>query len=185
MEKMAKENRKGKGGSGPFNPEIALIAILAILAFAASYYYFSSQLREHDVRGLKVLSKGDPLTEMKSILAGGRVVIKSFAYPGPDERNSYIALMTGEIAGAFSASGRNSSVFALVPEATNESERQIGCSEETNFCSGERVEIRIDACNCIKIEGGKIYILYEQEKLKQTPLRTQIRGIIGGVLKSS
>ncbi|MEK6954969.1 MAG: hypothetical protein AABX01_08200 [Candidatus Micrarchaeota archaeon] len=172
----------GKEG-GLLSSENIIIALLAMLIFITSFYFFSTQLREHDVRGLKVLSRGDPLTEMTSILSGSKTTIKAFAYPGEDARNSYVALLTAEIAGAFSASGRNVSTYAYVPEEVNSTQRYIGCDESTDFCSNEKIVVQLDPCNCMRISDGKIYVLYEEEKIKQPSLRTQLRGVFGGVLR--
>ncbi|MFH1751177.1 MAG: hypothetical protein ABH863_05855 [Candidatus Micrarchaeota archaeon] len=176
------QKTKGNNASAnnPISPEMAIIAVIAILAFAVSAYYFSGQLREHDVRGLKVLSKGDPELEMRSALSG-KIIIKAYAFPGEDIRNSYVALVTAEIAGALSSANRNSSTFAYVAEAANASERLIGCTTETDFCSNEKLVVQIDPCNCLKIEDGKIYVLYDIDKLKQDALRVQLRGVFGGV----
>src|SRR3989344_3170308 len=182
---MASSKNGGKGAGGEWiSTENALLALAACLVFVASFYYFLGQPREHDVRGLRVLSTGDPYTEMKAILGEKVTAIKAVAYPGEDERNSYLTLVTAEIASAFTATGRNASIFAYVPDAKNASEMLIGCLPENGYCTSERVVVQLDGCNCMRIEGGKIYVLYDVEKIKDPRLRTQLRGVFGVVLQA-
>ncbi len=169
----------------PLNYELAMFAVLAILVFLATYQYLSSQLREHDIRGVKFLSKGDPYIEMKGIFSGGHIVIKEVLYPGEDQRNSYVGVVGAEIAGVFPLFNKTVGAYGYVPEEINESERFILCTKDTNFCSGEDIIVQLHECNCVKIQDGKVQILFEADKLKEDALRLQLRGIIGGVLQGA
>ncbi|MFH1257669.1 MAG: hypothetical protein ABIG96_02585 [Candidatus Micrarchaeota archaeon] len=162
--------------------EYAMLAVLGILVFTASFYFFSSQLREHDVKGLKVLSKGDPYDEMASVFSPNRLVLKQYLYPGEDERNSYVGLVAAEIAGAFSYFNKSLYSYGFVPDEKNESMRLINCVNNTDFCSNEKVVVKLDSCNCLKIENGIVNVLYDKERLKEDALRVQLRGVFGGVL---
>ncbi len=166
-----------------FTTDNAILAVLALLIFAASFYFFSAQLREHDVRGLRVFSKTDPYEEMKAAIGDGKVIIKQYLYPGEDERNSYVGLVSAELAGTFSAFNRSVAAFGYVPEEQNESIKLINCINTTDFCSNENIAVQLSDCNCLRIQDGKISVLYDKDKLKDPALRVQLRGVIGGVLK--
>ncbi|MFH0971452.1 MAG: hypothetical protein V1835_02690 [Candidatus Micrarchaeota archaeon] len=179
---MAEAKQKKSAGSRSY--EIGILAVLAILIFVASFYFFSSQLREHDVNGLRVLSRGDPYKEMSALFTGKKVIIEAYTFPGKDDRNSYVSLLTAEIAGAFGAMNKSAAVYAYAPEEKNLTERLVGCTNQTDFCSNEKIVVQLDDCNCVKVEGGKVYVLYSIDKIKEQALRTKLRGMFGGILKS-
>ena len=177
---MAETEKKAKGMNQ--NYDIIVLVALFVIVLLASYFFFSKQLREFDVKGLKVLAKSDPAVEFKEILRNDKIIMKEYLYPNEDERNSYVGLVAGEIAGAFSIFNRSIIAYGYVPEETDPKKQYINCVEKTNFCSSEKIVVQISDCNCVKLEDGIIYVLYEKERLKEDPLRVRLRGILGGIL---
>lgn len=162
------------------NSEMAITAVLVVLIFLGAFYFFSSQVREYQVHGLKVLSKGEPYAQMSQILSPIRLAAKQVLVPGEDNRNSFIGLVSAEIIYSLGMVGKNVSVFAYVPEETNESARFIGCAIENNNCQSQQIVFQLDDCNCLRVQDGIIQVLYSMEKLKDKSLRVQLRGVIAG-----
>ena len=162
------------------NYETAAMLLIVVIVFAASFYYFSFiQLREHKIYGITILSRSSPLEEMKGIVRNGSLM-EMRTYDGSDSRNGYVALLSAEMAGAFSSQNKTVRIYGIV-EKTGE---KINCRPENNGCSNPDIIVRIGSCNCMKIEGRTLYVEFDEKTIGNAETRTTISGIIGGVLKS-
>ncbi|MFH1200703.1 MAG: hypothetical protein V1708_06580 [Candidatus Micrarchaeota archaeon] len=161
----------------------AYIAAIIILAGASSFVYFR-YIAAHatDANGLTLYARF-PAEELRTAISTGKVIIREELFAGGDDRNTVVGVVGAEISGAYSRNNRVTYVYGHIDGAQNE-DAWVNCLNETDYCAHERIIVRIDPCNCLRIEGGKLYVLFDEETAKNAATRTALSGIINGVLRS-
>ncbi|MFH1106508.1 MAG: hypothetical protein V1787_01285 [Candidatus Micrarchaeota archaeon] len=159
-----------------------LLAIGALVAASAFVYLRYIQLHAVQVNGLMLYSL-DPANELKAVLGTGKVILREELFEGNDERNSVVAALGAEIAGTYSRRQRVIFIYGHVADAP-ENESWVNCVGETDNCKNERIIVRLDPCNCLRIEGGRLYVLFDEKTAKDPQTRTRLSGVVNGVLEA-
>ena len=162
---------------------IVLAAVFVLVFFGIAYYLRFQNLQVHSVYGVKVLSAGDARLALAQSLSPEKIVMEVDVYSNPqleDNRNGLISALSADVAYAVSSGGKKVSVYGKVVdtgEYVNGS-----CSVETNFCANPQIVLTVDDCNCVKVQGGVISVLYDKQHLSDADLRYTLRGMFGGIV---
>ncbi len=158
------------------------VGVILVLAFAMSFLYVKFlQPKAFDVNGLKVISARPPGEELPALLAENPLILREELFPGNNSQNAVVGVVGAEMASVFGENQRTLGVYGHVAGAPAGQEF-VNCVQETRNCSGERIVVKLDPCNCLKVEGGKLYVLYTEEEAKKTETRLKLRGLLNAVL---
>ena len=183
----AKERPSEKKGKGGITWEhVALIFVFVAILVAAAYFTRSVLPSTHNVYGLKVVSAGDPEEAMKFALAKPSLLIELRVFDNhnaTDSRNGALSLMAGTVAQAVGESGKKAAVYGKY--ADKDGFVPGSCSKETNFCSNPDIVVEISGCNCLRVQNGRLQILYDEASMKNQTLLYAIGGVVGGVARKT
>ncbi len=159
------------------------LAAIIVLGMAISFVYFRYiQLQSVQVNGLALYARA-PADDLKKVLGGGKVILREELFAGNDERNTVVGALGAEIAGAFSRNNRVLAIYGHVEGVPNE-QAWVNCISDTGNCTGERIVVKLDPCNCLKIDGGKMYVLFDEQAAKSVDTRIRLAGVVNGVLEA-
>lgn len=159
------------------------LAAIVVLAVAVSFVYFRFiQVQAVQANGLTLYAR-DPAGDLKRALGGGKVILREELFAGNDERNTIVGALGAEIAGAYSRHNRALAIYGHVEGAPDE-QAWVNCIDETGNCSGERIVVKLDSCNCLRIEGGKMHVLFDEDFAKSAETRVRLAALVNGVLEA-
>jgi hypothetical protein len=153
MTKKKKEKKKGN------KFEALVLAIVGIGVFSAIVLFaLSNQPSEKKVNGVIVKSGWQ---EVKDALSSDRLVSEARMYSGQSELNSALSVLMVQVADEARKAGKELWTYGTVP-----GEENIGCTDETNNCSNPNIVLLIGECNCIYVDGGKVFVEADSETVK-------------------
>ena len=157
------------------------LAAIIVLAIAMSFAYFRFiQPQAVQVNGLTLYARS-PAGDLKRALGEGRLILREELFPGSDGRNAVVGALGAEIAASYSTHNRVLSIYGHIDGLPDE-QAWVNCGNDTDNCRNEKIVVRLDSCNCLKIEGGKMYVLFDEEAAKAADTRVKLGGVINGVL---
>lgn len=167
------------------NRQWGYIAVILALMFAMSFLYVRFlQPKEWNVNGVKVVSARPPSEELPPLLAGtGALILREELYAGNDSRNAVVGVLGAQVASAFAANNRTLSIYGHVQGASAGADL-VNCVSETHQCKDERIVVKMDACNCVRSEGGTLWVLYDEATAKMVGTRTAIAGLFNSILRA-
>ena len=180
------EKPEGEKTKGPketaSNNQWLYLGLILVLAFAMSFLYIRFlQPKEFNVNGLKIVSARPPGEELPALFSGDPVIFREELYEGNSSKNSVVGAVGAEMANAFGDNKRTATLYGHVAGAPK-GEEYVNCVKETRNCTQERVVIKLDPCNCLKVENGKLYVLFTQEEAMKPQTRLNLRGLVNAVL---
>jgi hypothetical protein len=159
------------------------LAAIIVLAIAVSFVYFRFIMPQAvQANGLTLYARS-PAADLKRALGEGRVTMREELFPGNDERNSIVGAVGAEIGYAYSNHSRTLSIYGHI-DGLPDTEAWVNCGNDTGNCSGEKIVVRLDPCNCLKAEGGRLYVLFDEEHAKAADTRVRLGGVVNGVLEA-
>ncbi|MBU1197915.1 hypothetical protein KJ765_05400 [Candidatus Micrarchaeota archaeon] len=162
--------------------ENAYLAIIIVLAFVVSFLYVQFlHPKEYHVNGLTIVSGRPPGSVLPELFAGDPIVMRMEMTPGTNPQNGVVTVLASEIAGVFALNERRIASYGHI-EGVPDEDAWINCVEETSFCKNERIVVKLDPCNCVKVERDRVFLLFDEDQMRSTDLRLTIRAMFNGVL---
>lgn len=145
--------------------EIAVLAIVFLAIAAGVFLFLSSKNASGDTmieNSLLVKSK-DPLGDIQKRIPEKFVRIEQRLFEGNSSKNSFVAIMSSEIARGLALQNLNVTAYAIVEGGEN-----ICFGTD---CKGASVVVRIGGCNCVSFDETRVIVEGDEKFLVDQSVR--------------
>ena len=132
--------------------EIVLLAVVFIAIAAAVFFFLSSRNAAGDTlieNSLLVKSK-DPVGDIQKRIPEKFVRIEQRLFAGNTSNNSYVAIMSSEIARGLALRNLNVTAYAIVEGGDNVC---FGTD-----CTGASIIVQLGGCNCMRFDETRVIV---------------------------
>ncbi|MFH1056395.1 MAG: hypothetical protein V1717_01195 [Candidatus Micrarchaeota archaeon] len=144
--------------------EVVALGVIVLLVFAGVFYFASQKPAETLIENSLLVKSKDPIEDVSKRLLLERILVEQRLYAQNDTRNSFIAIMSSEIARALALRGKNVTVYGIV-----EGGGENVCFE-TN-CTGASIVVKSGTCDCVFFEGEKVFVEGSEKFLNEQSVR--------------
>ncbi len=157
-----------------------VILAIAIIAFAGAFYFFGlSKAGEKTLNDIRVIGSSQPMQDISRIINQDKVLIEEQLVAGNSSKNSIVAIQAAQIANVFRSLRKQSATYGIV-----EGGEPVGCTAESNYCTGAQIVVRMGDCNCMRVENERVVVEATEEFYSQNNYANvlKITGIFGAAL---
>ncbi len=145
--------------------ELIVIAIVLFVVFAGVFFFLSNKSASGDtlVENSLLVKSSDPVGDIQKRIPEKRVLIEQRLFEGNSSKNSFITIMSSEIARGLSLRALNVTVYAIVEGGENVC---FGTD-----CTGASIIVQVGACNCVYFDPTHIIVEGDEKFLSDQSVR--------------